>query len=117
MELDQTIHVTFQGVVMPCLMGDVLRDVLVKHGLTPHNGKTEWINCKGIGTCGTCAVRIQGPVSEPGIKERVRMQLPPYVSVPDLRLACRVQVMGDVLVQKFNGFWGHLVPVDDEETR
>ncbi len=32
--------------------------------------------------------------------------LPPHSPTSDLRLACQTQVLGDVKVTKFDGFWG-----------
>lgn len=58
------------------------------------------MNCKGLGTCGTCAVKItEGNVmpKERGVKENVRLNIPPafspveqipYEGTKDLRLAC-----------------------------
>jgi hypothetical protein len=31
----------------------------MKRGISPHNGKSRLINCRGLGTCGTCAVEVK----------------------------------------------------------
>ena len=74
-----------------------------------------------MGTCGTCAVKItEGTVvpKERGIKEEVRLNIPPafsaveqqkYEGTKDLRLACQVQVYGDIELEKYEGFWGQKV--------
>ena len=62
--------VTVQGKTFTCDQNANLRKVLLKHDITLHNGKSKIINCRGIGSCGTCAVEIIGEVSEPNWKER-----------------------------------------------
>ena len=99
--------------------GEILRTACLRRGLvSPHNGNARLINCRGLGTCGTCAVEIEGstadvpPPIEPAQRnnvENLRLQFPPHGSTdqsPKLRLACQVQVRGDVVVTKRAGFWG-----------
>jgi hypothetical protein len=66
------------------------------------------INCRGLGTCGTCAVELRGDVepAEASARERLRLSFPPHELRPNLRLACQCTVHGDVVVSKFEGFWG-----------
>lgn len=33
--------------------------MLLHGGVSPHNDKARAINCRGLGTCGTCAVEIR----------------------------------------------------------
>lgn len=40
-----------------------LRKVLLHNGIDLYNGGASFINCRGIGTCGTCAVKVEGEVS------------------------------------------------------
>eukprot|EP00804_Cyclotella_cryptica_P002786 CCRYP_009329-RA/>CCRYP_009329-RA protein AED:0.00 eAED:0.00 QI:42/-1/1/1/-1/1/1/228/218 len=95
--------------------GELLRSALLKSGLSPHNGRSRLINCRGLGTCGTCAVEIycsNDAAIEPrerSRKEEIRLKFPPHGSTnqsPHLRLACQVQVFDDVIVKKRTGFWG-----------
>jgi len=104
--------------------GEILRTAMLRRGISPHNGKSRLINCRGLGTCGTCAVEITLPNNgnsqdekgciikprERTTKENLRLNFPPHGSKnqsPNLRLACQVQVMrGDVTVRKRTGFWG-----------
>ena len=64
------------------------------------------------GTCGTCAVEIDSGTVEPverNTKEKLRLSFPPHgdeSQSPNLRLACQVQVRGDLNVTKRSGFWG-----------
>ncbi|MBD1871147.1 (2Fe-2S)-binding protein [Cyanobacteria bacterium FACHB-471] len=98
--------VTAQGKTFDCETGANLRQVLLQHKVELHNGQANLINCRGIGTCGTCAVQIQGGISEANWRDRTRRSLPPHSPTRNRRLACQTQVLGDVKVTKFDGFWG-----------
>lgn len=92
-----------------CEEGAVLRDVLLEAGVSPHNGSASTVNCRGHGTCGTCAVAVEGAVSGMSDRERRRLSLPPHDPDDGLRLACQTEVEGDVTVEKYPGFWGQHV--------
>jgi ferredoxin len=96
--------VTAQGKTFECEQGSNLRQVLLKNDISLYNSGP--INCHGFGTCGTCAVQVEGEVSESSQKENIRRSLPPHSLDRDLRLACQTQVLGDVRVTKYDGFWG-----------
>ncbi|WP_017658765.1 2Fe-2S iron-sulfur cluster-binding protein [Baaleninema simplex] len=98
--------VTACGKTFECDRGANLRRVLLHQGIDLYNGNASVINCRGIGTCGTCAVRVDGKVSEANWRDRARRSLPPHESSRNLRLACQTRVLGDVRVTKFDGFWG-----------
>ena len=98
--------IEFRAQEIDCERGDVLRDVLLDAGLSPHNGRADALNCRGHGTCGTCAVDVEGPVSETNERERRRLAFPPYDLDSGLRLACQVRVEGDLAVERHAGFWG-----------
>ena len=100
-------QVTAQGKTFTCNEGANLRKVLLKNNIDLYNGNASIINCHGIGTCGTCTVEIEGEVSPPGGREKARLSLPPHKAGTTRRLACQVQVLGDIKVKKFEGFWGH----------
>ncbi|NJN22126.1 MAG: (2Fe-2S)-binding protein [Leptolyngbya sp. RL_3_1] len=100
------VTITYQGQTVTCPVGANLRRVLLQHQLTVHNGGAQLINCRGLGTCGTCAVQIVGPVSEANWRDRARRSLPPHDPQRHLRLACQTQVLGDIQVIKYEGFWG-----------
>lgn len=105
-DADETAYVEFEGERVACEYGDTLRDVLLDTpGMNPHNGLAGSVNCGGSGVCGTCAVEIEGRVSEPTGRESKRLSLPPH-SGDDLRLACQTTVKGDVQVSKRGGFFG-----------
>lgn len=86
--------------------GELLRSALLGNGVSCHNGRSQWINCRGLGTCGTCAVRVEGAVEPRSTIEDARLALPPHDATAGLRLACQCRVRGDVTVTKYAGFWG-----------
>jgi ferredoxin len=98
--------VTAQGKTFECDRGANLRQELLKHDVDLYNQQASVINCHGIGTCGTCTVQIEGEVSDPNWRDRTRRSLPPHSPTRDLRLACQTQVLGDIRVTKYDGFWG-----------
>jgi ferredoxin len=98
--------VTAQGKTFECALGSNLRKVLLDHGVELYNGNAKIINCMGIGTCGTCAVAVEGKVSEPNWKDKARTALPPHSPTSGRRLACQTKVLGDIRVTKYDGFWG-----------
>ncbi|MEQ9481928.1 2Fe-2S iron-sulfur cluster-binding protein [Coleofasciculus sp. F4-SAH-05] len=98
--------VTAQGKTFICDPGSNLRKVLLEHGVPLYNGNAKIINCMGIGSCGTCAVEVEGEVSEANWKDKARRSLPPHSPTANRRLACQTKVLGDVQVTKYDGFWG-----------
>ena len=89
-----------------CPHGANLRVVLLRARLPLYNGVAQALHCRGRGACGTCAVRVEGPVSEPTAAERWRLRLPPHHADAGLRLACQCSVLGDLKVTKYEGLWG-----------
>jgi ferredoxin len=64
------------------------------------------IGYRGIGTCGTYAVKVEGEVSAVNSREQTRRSLPPHSPTIGLGLACETLVLGDVKITKFYGLWG-----------
>lgn len=95
-----------QGKTIECPEGANLRKVLLDNSVDLYNGNAKVINCLGFGSCGTCAVLVEGAVSEANWKDKARRSLPPHSPDRNLRLACQTKVLGDVKVTKFEGFWG-----------
>jgi ferredoxin len=113
----RTPSVSFDGRTVSCEVGDRLRDVLLAaDGRSPHNDAAQVANCGGNGLCGTCAVDVDGHVSEPGEREERRLSLPPHDGDAGLRLACQTRVEGDVSVTKHDGLWGQHVGECEGET-
>ena len=85
--------------------------MLIKSGLTPHNGSADWLNCRGLGTCGTCAVHIKNTLKELNKKEALRLSAPPFCKVDkSLVLSCQTKVTEDLEIEKGKGFWGERWP-------
>eukprot|EP00961_Rhodomonas_salina_P041644 560456-Rhodomonas_salina.2 len=59
------ITVQFKGQTFQGEKGELLRTILLRNNVTPHNKGAQLINCRGLGTCGTCAVQIEGQVGCP----------------------------------------------------
>jgi ferredoxin len=57
--------IEFAGQTIECLKGANLRMVLLRARLPPYTKIARAIHCHGNGTCGTCDVRVEGPVTEP----------------------------------------------------
>src|SRR5262245_6240972 len=98
--------VCFAGQTVECLHGANLRVVLLHARLPLYTRVARAIHCRGHGTCGTCAVRVEGPVSEPTEVELRRLRFPPHRPEAGLRLACQTTVLGDITVVKYDGLFG-----------
>ena len=113
--------------------GTKLRSILLDNGLSPYNDGANVINCRGLGTCGTCAIEVQvaaGPMEKEKehhlgaitMMEKVRLALPPHDGnglKRGLRLACQCTVApgANISVTKHKGFWGQImVPADDRKS-
>lgn len=100
------VQVHVQGKTIECDRGANLRKVLLENGIPVYNGNASVINCRGLGTCGTCAVEVEGEVSPLEFREKARLSLPPHSPNSNRRLSCQVKVLGDIKVTKYDGFWG-----------
>ncbi|NJN73081.1 MAG: (2Fe-2S)-binding protein [Limnothrix sp. RL_2_0] len=100
------LKITFGEKVIDCNVGDNLRKVLLENDVPLYNGNARIINCMGIGSCGTCAVEITGNIADRNWKEQARLSFPPHKLDRQRRLACQVQVTDDLIVKKYDGFWG-----------
>ena len=63
----------------------------------------QFINSKGSGLFGAL-IHLADLLRER--QEKARLSLPPHEKGTTRRLACQVQVLGDIEVIKFDGFWG-----------
>ncbi len=95
-----------QGKTIECDAKANLRKVLRENGIDLYNNGASFLNCCGIDSCGTCAVKVNGYVSAANWRDSRRRSLPPHSPTSDRHLACQPQVLGDVKVTKFDGFWG-----------
>lgn len=56
---EEDVAITYRGRALRAPRGAKLRTALLQAGVSPHNGRATLINCRGLGTCGTCAVEIR----------------------------------------------------------
>ena len=101
-----TATIRFDGREFECPIGSNLRTVLVRNNVMLYIEGARILNCRGLGTCGTCAVEVRGNLSVMTRIEQTRMNLPPLKGHYHLRLACQATVQGDLVVAKHAGFWG-----------
>jgi ferredoxin len=98
--------IQFDGQEIECEENENLRRVLLRAGAPLYNGAAKTFHCRGIGTCGTCAIEIEGQVSNITDIERWRLGFPPHQRGAGLRLACQCKVRSDLSIKKHPGFWG-----------
>ena len=103
--------IQFNGHILEVEEGANLRKALLSKGLSPYSPGAEILNCRGLGTCGTCAVQVEGEVSKPTSIEAWRLQFPPHKPESGLRLACQCAVKGNLSLVKHKGFWGQHAPI------
>jgi ferredoxin len=101
--------IKYKGKILRVPQGSNLRRALLNAKLSPYKGAARHLNCHGLGSCGTCAVKITGKVSPLTIMEKWRLGFPPHKRSSGLRLACQVKVQGDLIVEKGTGFWGQKI--------
>lgn len=99
--------VEFCGERIECPPGANLRVALLRARLPLYTAAARAVHCRGRGTCGTCAVQIEGRASEPTPTELKRLARFPHEVEGGLRLACQVRVNGDLKVTKHAGFFGN----------
>ena len=82
-----------------------LRQLAINNDIGLYNGITRFMNCEGSGLCGTCTVEVvpQDGLTVKGARENLRFLL----LKGNLRLACQVEVTGDIQVTKHGGFKGN----------
>ncbi|KAJ8909008.1 hypothetical protein NDN08_005707 [Rhodosorus marinus] len=91
-----------------------MRTILIRSGVSPHNGQSSWFNCRGLGTCGTCAVEVvSGEVlpAKRSYREDMRLKFPPHHNSDKLRLCCQMTPVdcSDIVLKKYSGMWGQNV--------
>jgi ferredoxin len=94
------------GTVVECAEQQNLRDSLRDYWDQLYSPGARLFHCRGMGTCGTCALLMEGEVSAPTKVEQWRLGFPPHVPGSGLRLACQARPKGPLKLTKFSGFWG-----------
>lgn len=99
-------HARDYDVELSCPEGANLRMVLLHARLPLYTKVARALHCRGRGSCGTCAVEVEGEVSPRTEAEERRLSMPPFTKRPGMRLACQCTVYGDVSVTKRDGLFG-----------
>lgn len=73
-----------QGKTIECVSKSNLQTILLQNGIDLYNDGAKVINCRGIGSCRTCAVKVEGEVSAANWRDRSRRSLPPHCPTTDL---------------------------------
>lgn len=97
--------------------GANLRKEAMKAGVAVYSGIDRYINCRGLGLCGTCCVLVKKGMenlSPKGFRERMKLATS-FSSIgheDEIRLSCQTQVNGDCTIEmrpEFNwhgeNFW------------
>ena len=84
--------------------GANLRRAAIDAGIQIYKGPERFLNCRGLGLCGTCAVLLENGttanVKPMGLREKIRLNLSmKYIgNEAKMRLACRTELNGDIEV-------------------
>jgi ferredoxin len=93
--------------------GANLRKEAAKAGIQIYKGLEKYLNCRGLGLCGTCKVLVKKGMenlSPKGVREKLNMALHPMTALAvighedEMRLACQVQVNGDCTIETHPAF-------------
>ena len=84
--------------------GANLREACRKQGVEVYPGLNRYLNCHGLGLCGTCRVLVKKGMenlSPKGRRERIKLgsMLSSIGQEEEMRLSCQVQVNGDCSIQ------------------
>ena len=66
------------GTIVHVQEGQNLRKALKKHFDFLYRKPMNLIHCRGMGSCGTCALWIEGPLSKVTMMEKWRLNFPPH---------------------------------------
>jgi ferredoxin len=92
--------------------GSNLRKEARKAGIAIYKGLDRYINCRGLGLCGTCKVLVKKGMenlSGKSVMEKINMNLHPLTVLAaigrenEMRLACQVTVNGDCEIETTPG--------------
>jgi len=106
--------------------GTNLRIALREAGVQVYKGIDKYLNCRGLGLCGTCAVLVKEGADHLGkktLREKFNFMFHPKSSFAvighedEMRLSCQCSVEGDVAIEirpsfNFSGevFWSKPYP-------
>ena len=88
--------------------GSNLREAARKAGISIYKGLDRYLNCRGLGLCGTCRVLVKKGMenlSPRTLMERINFNTHPLTMFArighedEMRLSCQVRVLGDCTVE------------------
>ena len=88
--------------------GSNLREAARKAGISVYKGLDRYLNCRGLGLCGTCRVLVKKGMenlSPRTLMERINFNTHPLTMFArighedEMRLSCQVKVLGDCTVE------------------
>ncbi len=82
-----------------------LRELAIENDIDLYNGMSRFFNCEGHGLCGTCTVEVVP--QKGGTVKRAKEKLRFLLLKGNLRLACQMEVTGDIQVTKHAGLKGN----------
>lgn len=87
---------------------DLRKSLLKHHKDEIYSGVMSKIHCRGFGTCGTCAMKVEGEVSPMTSIEKWRLNFPPHKDSASkgVRLLCQCRPLSDLKLKKLEGLWG-----------
>ncbi len=92
--------------------GSNLRQVALQAGIALYNGVERYLNCRGMGMCGTCKVLVKSGMENLNRKtlmEKANFSMHPLSLLSaighenEMRLACQVHVKGDCSIETTPG--------------
>jgi ferredoxin len=87
--------------------GTNLRKAALDNGVPLYKGLFQYLNCHGLGTCGSCKVLVKKGMenlSPAGLYEKGRLLLDPFAAIGhenEVRLACLTKVNGDCAIETY----------------
>jgi ferredoxin len=96
------------GLIVEVPEGQNLRISLKNHFDEIYPSPMKLIHCRGLGSCGTCSMYIDGKTTPPTLMEKLRLNFPPHRkgASGSLRLLCQTQPLSDLVFKKGKGRWG-----------
>ncbi len=88
--------------------GTNLRQAALRAGLAVYNGVDRYVNCRGLGMCGTCKVLVKSGMENLNPRtlfEKINLTLHPLSMLSsignenEMRLACQVEIKGDCSIE------------------
>lgn len=102
-----------EKIELEVIAGANLRKEALKAGIGLYKGLTKYLNCRGLGMCGTCRVLVKKGMenlSPKSFMEKLNFNLHPMTMLAaigheeEMRLGCQVTVNGDCTIETTPGF-------------